>query len=119
MRCINCIHSNVCPKEKYATDMSPYIDFSEREDVEEMCADFKDENKFIELPCAVGDTLYDARTNVKTHVRTDVPRPFTVCSFDLVIVPWETWYVKDVHSYEFGKTVFKTKEEAEEVIKNE
>ena len=115
--CDDCFHCDVCPKEHYPTDMNPvYIDYSTRQDVNESCFDFKDKAKIIELPCAPGDKLYDARTNYHDYIRTDIVREFEVCCVDYVIVPWETWSVKDVHSYEFGKTVFSTKEEAEKKL---
>lgn len=102
--CADCIHFGICPYGEFSGAPLP------------VCKSFKDKSKFIELPCRPGDTLYDTRTNY-SGVRTDAIRPFEVCKVDFVIVPWETWYVRDVRSYEFGKDVFLTKEEAEKKLK--
>lgn len=99
--CKECIHFEVCA---YVATYLPD------------CDSFKDKSKIIEVPCAPGDILYDTRTNY-TNVKTDVVRSFEVCKIDFVIVPWETWYARDVHSYELGKTVFTTIEEAEKRLK--
>lgn len=111
--CKDCIHYEVCH----------IVEMSDKEELEEekfSCCDFKDKSKFIELPCSIGDKLYDVRTNYK-NVRTDVVREFEICAIDVSFVPWETWCTKDAHIYELGKTVFTTREEAQmklEEIKN-
>ena len=64
--CKDCIHDNVCPKESYATDMNPYIDFSTKDDVDESCIDFKNKFKYIELPCIIGTDLYRIDSRYKT-----------------------------------------------------
>ena len=102
--CENCIHHEVCT-------LYDVFDYEEPIDVCD-CRFFKDKSKFIELPCAVGDKLYDVRTNY-THIRTDVVREFEICAIGVHFVPWETWYAKDAHLYELGKTVFTTREEAQ------
>lgn len=49
--CKDCIYDDVCLHEILPTDIHPsYIDFLVRDDVDESCQDFKDKNKFIELP---------------------------------------------------------------------
>ena len=52
--CRDCIHDDVCLHEILPTDIHPsYIDFSDKDDVDESCQDFKDKDKFIELPCSI------------------------------------------------------------------
>ena len=49
MTCTNCIHKDVCYKiEHYGRDL----------DSNEPCDHFRDSTKMIEVPCAIGDTLY-------------------------------------------------------------
>lgn len=47
--CENCIHYDLCSKYFY---------------VGELCGGFKDKSKFIELPCPIGDTVYEIKTFV-------------------------------------------------------
>lgn len=54
--CKDCIHYDVCQHEILLTDIHPsYIDFSDRDDVEKSCENFKDKTRAIELPCSIGD----------------------------------------------------------------
>lgn len=40
MTCKECLHCDVCSQESLATDISPYIDYSGRNDVEKECGEF-------------------------------------------------------------------------------
>lgn len=56
MTCKDCIHYDVCYKKHYHYANSKYrqdIDF-----VEKVCHFFKDESKYTELPCNIGDKVY-------------------------------------------------------------
>lgn len=46
MTCKDCIHYDVC-KDETGIQITT-----------ELCSDFKDKARFIELPCKIGDTLY-------------------------------------------------------------
>lgn len=76
-----------------------------------MCDRFKDRNRFVELPCKVGVKVYDVFPGEIIE--------YTVESFVINKSPY--FYVKEL-SYQFkfeeiGKTVFLTREVAEEVLK--
>ena len=51
MTCKSCIHYSICKDENGNTD---YYGIT----YEELCSDFKDKSKFIELPCKVGEEIY-------------------------------------------------------------
>lgn len=118
--CKNCIKADVC-KVAEEFDKEPvdgiYI---------EGCDYFKDRNRFVELPCKVGDTIYiltnDSPTGIeesqvkkieliktqsKTKIRLTVP-----CVYD----DWggAQW---EIGVNDFGKTAFLTRKEAERVLK--
>ena len=74
MKCVDCIHRNVCTQEKYATDITPYIDYSIRDDVEKECEDFLrfSHRELLALravaygcntnrKCAMGTFVYDVK----------------------------------------------------------
>ena len=74
------------------------------------CDDFKDKSRYIELPCAVGDTVWDK--NGEPH--------------KVVSIEWYSSKVFHLHcehrtfsvgKRSIGKTVFLTKEEAEQKLK--
>lgn len=49
MTCKECLHCEVCMQESLATDISPYIDYSIRNDVEKECENFIDEDNVVEV----------------------------------------------------------------------
>lgn len=55
MTCKDCIHCEMC---KRIDDKMEVKNMSLNETIQEMCRDFKDKSKYIELPCKVGDTVY-------------------------------------------------------------
>ena len=114
--CKDCMHEKVC--DYFAGDMN--------EEGAENCVYFKDRNRFVELPCKVGDTMYiltnDSPTGIeesqvkkielikmqsKTKIRLTVP-----CVYD----DWGSaqW---EIGVNDFGKTAFLTREEAEKALK--
>ena len=85
--CKDCLHVEICP---YSL-------------AEVACDDFKDRSKFIELPCKVGEDLYRLKTiNGKTIITTTQLNQNTL------------WRI--VFGGEYGKSVFLTKEEAEQAL---
>lgn len=108
--CGDCIHYDVC--EPHTT---PKESFPE---VKGGCPVFKDKSRFIELPCAVGDTVYCINSIFvgKTSKRKKVVKPKVV---DFVFT---TPFLAEsegmiLREKEFGKTIFLSKEEAEQALK--
>ena len=94
------------------------------------CNKFKDKSRFVELPCKVGDTVYeiveqsDGITRIlKMTVGKVIPfGDYYKSSVEEYSKLWNL-YLFDKYSYsyksfyDFGKTVFLTKEEAEAKLK--
>lgn len=65
MTCKDCIHYDMCSGFTPTDLDSDVFDYcregrtDEIPDIEERCSSFKDRNRFIELPCKVGDTVYE------------------------------------------------------------
>ena len=114
--CKDCMHEEVC--SIFSSDLN--------EDGAEKCVCFKDRNRFVELPCKVGDAMYiltnDSPTGIeesqvkkielikmqsKTKIRLTVP-----CVYD----DWGSaqW---EIGVNDFGKTAFLIREEAEKALK--
>ena len=112
MTCKDCIHYDVC---QY------HIDEETTMTVNECSHGFKDKSRYIELPCAVGDTVYvyfDATNDIKEFKIESIVigEHSDRLKFEggTVFTIWD----KDYDKY-FGKTVFLTKEEAEQKLKEE
>lgn len=126
MTCKDCIHCDVCTQDILATDLHPYIDFSVRDDVEESCDDFKDKSKFIELPCAVGDTVYTILYHNVFEAEVVCIRPFIFKNRieyrGNVVITMEDPFYSDGRLLEqelftvFDKDTFLTREEAEKKL---
>ena len=111
--CKNCIHYSLCNYEEIC-----HYDIDNIKNAKD-CSFFRDRSRFVELPCKVGDTVYvvekiaDKWKIIKDHVET----------IDI------SYYADDVNLYQFygiktdgdfedfGKTVFLTREEAEQALK--
>lgn len=100
MSCENCIHTEICLRAI------------------PNCENYKDESRFIELPCKVGDVVWyhkqlmdDKATVVIEHSEV---KQISINSHGiwLVIEYCHTLDVADI-----GKTVFLTPEEAEQALK--
>ena len=89
--------------------------------MEEICKDFKDRSRFVELPCKVGDTLYTVVRGYKIRewVVTDI------CFSDYLPISVRVITARDKRNSEhirfadhyLGKTVFLTREEAVQALK--
>lgn len=91
MKCIDCIHCEVCAY------VSPFLP---------TCSDFKNKSKYIELPCAVGETVY---------LISEKYDPFDMnMSYGIIETPFKPNLMNLI-----GKVIFLTKEEAEKKIKGE
>ena len=111
MTCKDCIHYKVCK----------IIDMAGIWEKAELCECFKAADLVVELPCEVGDTVYEIRTD------RGFIQEYTVISIHIstcgVLFGWE---VKDgigIYSnvngfsdYAIGKSVFLTRAEAEKAL---
>lgn len=122
MTCKDCIHYDVC---KRIDDKMELKNMSLNEAIREMCRDFKDKSKYIELPCGLEDTVY----------RIQEPWGLATLKVAGIHLFWNKMPTRvKRHSYivglheglnltcrlplnDFCKTVFLTKSEAEQKLK--
>lgn len=107
--CKDCLSCKVC----YLTQVEGIPECTEVRD----CIHFKDRNKFVELPCKVGDTVY-VKTLFGDYAEAEVRdySYFIYCGFCVVVT--STKFDKHhIPFSKFGKTVFLTREEAEQALK--
>ena len=106
--CKDCLHVDVC--RRYTNDLAKLHGIPLKlEEVEHLlecddCEDFKNRAQFVELPCKIGSELY--------RIKKINGRPFVTNTRLNVNNFW-----KIVIQGEFGKTVFLTREEAEQALK--
>ena len=128
--CKDCLHADMC---KYKDLPAPLSDsyIRESECIEKRCGDFKDRSRFVELPCKVGDTAWILvrykngggyfYTGIVTGVHvTDRKTIYKLPSkrFNYIIIRFvQTDSLKHINFNEIGKTVFFTKEAAEQALK--
>lgn len=108
--CADCIHYDVCQALEDAGQVSKIHP--------KQCGTYKDKSRYIELPCAVGDTVYCIQPFFD-HDRKKYKRIIKPKVVDFVLtLPFmaesEGFILKE---RDFGKTVFLTKEEAEQALK--
>lgn len=102
MTCKDCFHYKVCISGEVLKATFGFPD---------VCSQFKDKNKIIELPCNVGDYVFDISngTPYKTKVLS-----FTVRENELTCRTISSF--PNVES--FGERIFLTEREAWEALKN-
>lgn len=113
MTCKDCIHYAACMQ--YTTLAgSEFARNFDQSDI--LCSIFEDKSRFIETPCKVGDTVY-----FDTYLRGDSVgvRPHKVIEVKCVIMtePSKGGIGAEISDWDFGKTVFLTREEAETALK--
>lgn len=91
--CKDCIHEKVCI----------FFEGDLNEEGAEKCVCFKDRNRFVKLPCKVGDTVY--QTDGIRIYENKIERII----FDTNNIGFDETSI--------GKSIFLTREEAEQVIK--
>ena len=101
MTCKDCINNDTCLLGKVNC----------KDNIEDCCDIFKDRSLFVELPCKIGDKIYDVR-GAEGYGYKIVPLDVTAIA---LIGQNGFEYVKKINS--FGKTVFVTYEEAESELK--
>lgn len=112
MTCKDCVHNVICSADAY---------FKEREGAEAACVHFKPKSRYIELPCAVGDTVWWLTTanweQTKwkiVEVKVSMLQQKADKSWKIRLTHMSS--VFDITTDELGKTVFLTKEEAEKAL---
>lgn len=131
MTCEDCVHNGVC-SGFIPTDLDRDVfDYcregrtDEIPDIEERCFDFKPKSRYIELPCAVGDTVYWVTRSCDENGREEsVIHEGNIISFSLQNDGLR-FYCRYKHGLTFwlkieyfGKIVFLTREEAEKALEN-
>lgn len=107
--CADCLHYDLCNELNGVEYPGPCDYF------------FKDKNKFLELPCSVGDTLYDiyeAANNkgYEDEVIKELKVPEIRINLDKRNRPWLIISNYMFAFEDFGKTVFLSREEAEKKL---
>lgn len=121
MTCKDCIHYEVCLEEAKSKNES--LDDFDIEGIEDFCRFSKPKSRYIELPCAVGDTVYWVTKSCDENGREESTiHEGTIISFSLQNDG--LWFycrykygLTFWHKIEyFSKTVFLNKEEAEKAL---
>lgn len=119
MNCKDCEHYLLCAND--ITNL--YEDFKNKSDVEERCLYFKDKSTMLELPCKVGDTVYDITLAGLTKKKADKIEVFSITMLNTAKRLHFCFHChnskKATISFELqdiGKTIFLTKEEAEKAF---
>lgn len=117
MTCKDCIHYEACHDMYYEEHATRHFD-PEKHNAEKECGYFKDRSRFVELPCKLGDTLFVPTRNFVMEYKIV---SFHVCGEGIwyrtnVIKGILTRLISD-NVENIGKTVFLTREEAEQALK--
>ena len=140
MTCNQCIHKAVCHKEHHATDMEPeHYYYSDLNNVEDKCEHFLHDLNMKTFPCHVGQPVWLIREGWKDGIRQLIIEDMYVfsirCRFalkdDLIVetndlesriqifLGYEGNPYKEieVREYDFCKTFFDNKADAEIALK--
>ncbi len=127
--CKDCLYYECCKTLNKDFIKHPK-DYENNERMSEICTTFKDINRFMKLPCKVGDTVYlmvkynkDEFGNYCTGIVSGIHvtdkksnGPYSK-RFDYLVVRFPTTdSIKHINFKEIGKTVFLTREEAEKAL---
>ncbi|MGN0462968.1 MAG: hypothetical protein ACI4HZ_11070 [Ruminococcus sp.] len=117
--CKDCLHYDVCEARITADENYPERKYTEYND----CSNFKDRNRFIELPCKVGDRIYKIGQYVD-GIEFNYVDHFEVHE-DCVEIHYDPWGGMICETHQVGKIVkeefdwngyFLTQEEAEQAL---
>lgn len=104
-KCNKCYHNKVC------LDSANYKNA-------EKCSQFKDKSLIVELPCRVWDTVYYIKTlqdgNFTRVVSGEKVKQIAINSYGIFLV---VDYCHTLDCRDFNKTIFLTREEAEQALK--
>jgi hypothetical protein len=111
MTCKDCLHYEACDEQKK-------INYKLSKSV---CKRFKDKSRFIELPCRVGDVVYDITLgNAKKQKVISIAVLKSSVTNSLFIHCGNYRNAILTHGLtDFGKTVFLSREEAEKALKEQ
>jgi hypothetical protein len=102
-KCKECIHCEICREDKMLTAFD--------ENQEALCKAFKPKSRFVELPCEVGQTIYRVGKGKVWEWEIAV---IEIYQDEIALVDDSDNYIKPE---EIGKTVFLSREEAENALK--
>lgn len=109
MTCKDCIHYVICKDVGCAR----YDNFDDKTKYT-TCTTFKDKSKYIELPCKIGDILYEPYED-----DIDESRVTSICiKADEIEIEADSgiFIANSFDKNDIGKTVFLTKEEAQKAL---
>lgn len=111
--CKDCVHVEVCCKKNLhvAVGMNIIPRFKYKR-IEQECKHFQDRSRFVELPCKVGDTIYRLKDGKVTKEQVV---EFGISSRGVVL--YRTLGYELGYSDYFGNSLFFSKEEAEQALK--
>ncbi len=114
--CADCVHYELClHQEKFLIehnrkDLIRRYGFGLSEP--EICCNFRDHSRFVELPCKVGDTVYFIKGG---RAMSDTVIRFVI---DRYAVKLTKSNGADIgYTTQFGERIFLTREEAEQALK--
>lgn len=123
MTCKDCVHYEVCAEQDAMLGENT---IDEIVGVENLCEYFKPKSRFVELPCEVGQTVYALTTDsptgieetrvsqIKIKIKENGKISYRI-SAPCICDDWgEAHWTFCV--FDFGKTVFLSKEEAEKAL---
>lgn len=108
MNCKDCLHFEVCASISKRQSLATLY-------YAEECPCFKDNSEWVHLPCEVGDTIYFDTYRRGENIGV---QPHKVAKVG-VIVSTERQFGSvgtEIPDWQFGKTVFLTREEAEKAL---
>ena len=115
MTCKDCVHYDLCRSCSriqlgWHGNSVRYV-----ENIEEICKDFKDSSRFVELPCKVGDTVYFILRSFDGKMRINPEKVcyFTIDANELRIHTTAGYFTER----DMNDGVFFTRERAEQALK--
>ena len=114
--CKDCVHYDVCYELTYHEPNGEIVG-------REVCNNFKDKSRFVELPCKVGDKVWFIKFMFNFAKN---PIPAMVCgirtfsnsgTFTFTALTDENNVPRSFINQDIGKTVFLNREEAEKALK--
>lgn len=114
--CHDCVHVEVCGTFSI---LSEDFEIASPERIASDCNCFKDRARFVELPCKVGDTVYVVENiaGEKKIIQDSVETIGIGYYADGIEIYQFDGIKTDGYFSDFGKTVFLTKEAAEQALK--
>lgn len=116
MTCENCVHFEVCAvkgkRSRNEYSKGKVINTIYSNIVEKTCKHFKDKSKIIDLPCNMGNKIFKFKNINGTPTGEIVELSVNGFVTVLITSPYNAFDIEEI-----GKTVFLTKEEAEQKLK--